>query len=309
MNSQYTLLPATHLIPHIIINFIWAVTIFYLFYVHFIKYFEEVRFVKYLIYSLLSSIVIALIFINIHKFYLPSLKVFTIDGLVPHIIGTFILAQCGSLVKGFENWVDNIKIKAELENRNLKNELELLKSQINPHFLFNTLNNIDTLIHKSPDDASRSLITLSDMLRYMIYETNVPLVPLDKEIEYLKYYIELQKLRISDHTILKLDIENTCKKATIAPMLLLPFVENAFKYVSTDVELPAIEILIKCEDQNLEFNCKNYYSNTNSKNIHSGGVGLENVKRRLELIYARNYSLQISEENHIFNVNLKINLL
>jgi LytS/YehU family sensor histidine kinase len=143
----------------------------------------------------------------------------------------------------------------------------------------------------------------------MIYETNVPLVPLDKEIEYLKYYIELQKLRISDHTILKLDIENTCKKATIAPMLLLPFVENAFKYVSTDVELPAIEILIKCEDQNLEFNCKNYYSNTNSKNIHSGGVGLENVKRRLELIYAKNYSLQISEENHIFNVNLKINLL
>lgn len=309
MNSQYTLLPTTNLNPHIVINFIWAVTIFYLFYAFFIKYFEEARFVKYLIYSLLSSVIIALIFIGFHKFYLPSLKVFTIDGLGPHIIGTFILAQCGSLVKGFENWVDNIKIKAELETRNLKNELELLKSQINPHFLFNTLNNIDALIHKSPDDASRSLITLSDMLRYMIYETNVPLVPLDKEIEYLKYYVELQKLRISDPTILKFDIQNTCKKATVAPMLLLPFVENAFKYALTDDKLPAIEILIKCEDQNLEFNCKNYYNKTIAKSTHSGGVGLENVKKRLELIYAKNYSLQISEENHIFNVNLKINLL
>ncbi|MDA3893803.1 MAG: histidine kinase [Salinivirgaceae bacterium] len=307
MYSQYTILDTFNRLPHIVINIFWAVSVFYLFYFYFIKFFEQAFFVKYLLYSILTGVVVSFIFVPIHKIFLPQLSIFNISEMGPHIVGTFIIAQCGSLVKGFENWVDNIKIKAELETRNAKNELELLKSQINPHFLFNTLNNIDTLIHKSPDDASRSLITLSDMLRYMIYDTNTERVALSKELEYIKHYINLQKLRIPDPDFINTTVPENCSQK-IAPMLLLPFIENAFKYAVNNGQEPRIVIDLNCNDSMLIFKCTNKYSDSNALNINSGGVGLENVKRRLELIYPHKHELKISKENNIFNVELKLEL-
>lgn len=295
-----------HGFPHIVINTVWAGVIFYLFYFYFITYFEKGKFIRYLLISIVSSAIITILFIPFHKIFIPDFQVFTNEMFFPSIIGTFIIAQCGSLVKGFENWVDNIKLKAELENRNLKNELELLKSQINPHFLFNTLNNIDALIHKSPDDASRSLLSLSDMLRYMIYETNTEFVTVEKEIEYLENYIKLQRLRLRNPEVIKMSLSKECRDIKIAPVLFLPFVENAFKYAVSEGILPAIEIDLSCSNGQLIFLCKNYYAPNGVEKIEWGGVGLENVKRRLELIYPKKHEFSIRKENGIFSVELKL---
>lgn len=295
-------------LTHIVINTFWAATIFYVFYFYFIRFFEKGKFVKYLLFSIISSIAITFIYLPIHKLFYNEFEILNYMVFGPPMVGTFLLAQCGTLVRGFENWIDNIKLKAELESRNLKNELDLLKSQVNPHFLFNTLNNIDALIYKSPDDASKSLLTLSDMLRYMIYDTNVSKVALNKEIEHLKRYIELQKLRLKDASFLKTQFPPECSNAQIAPMLLLPFVENAFKFASKKSEFPAIDIHIECSETHINFSCKNIYLINETTRKHTGGVGLENVKRRLELIYPNKHKLIISKENNIFDVQLKLEL-
>ncbi len=299
---------ANYRLIHLIINTIWAITIFYFFYFHSIKYFEKGKLTKYLLFSIISSIIITFLFFPIHKLINPSFDFYNLRYLIPPMVGSFIIAQCGSLVKGFENWVNDIKHKAELENQNLKNELDLLKSQINPHFLFNTINNIDTLIRKAPDEASNSLIALSDMLRYMIYETNNQVVPLDKELEYIQNFIRLQKHRYSKPDFLKIDLPGDCQGLQIAPLLLLPFIENAFKFVATDVQYPAIELTISCNENLLMFSCKNYFNSFTTSTTHTGGVGLENVKRRLELIYKDRYTLNISKNNGIFHVELNLEL-
>lgn len=306
--SQFAIEYNFNSLPHLFINTIWAFAIFYPFYFYFIKYFENGRFVLYLIISLVCSSIITVLFMPLHMIYNNDFSMLGIRSFGPPFAGTFILAQSGSLIRGFENWFENIKLKNELENRNLKNELELLKSQVNPHFLFNTLNNIDTLIHKSPDDASKSLLTLSDMLRYMIYDTNTDVMPLNKEIEHLKRYISLQSLRYKNTNIIHFSFPDNCNDAQLAPMLLLPFVENAFKYASKKEKLPTIELSIECNKNQLLFKCTNYFSNSDTSNTHSGGVGLENVKRRLELIYPKKHMLNISNENNIFSVDLKIDL-
>lgn len=290
---------------HILLNTLWAALAFYLFYVYFIRYLERGNYLKYLLTSVLTSITITFIFIPVHKVFYEEFQVFNPDIFGPPLVGTFLIIQCGSLIRGFENWVDNIKEKAELETRNAKNELELLKSQINPHFLFNTLNNIDALIYKSPDDASHSLLTLSEMLRYMIYETNVEYVPLTKEIEYLQHYISLQKLRLRQPDMVSVELPDKCN-VSIAPMLLLPFVENAFKYSSNKESNFGIDIKLTCDYDEMHFTCLNSFTNKNSIKIHSGGVGLENVKRRLELIYPNKHTLSISIEDGIFKVVLII---
>lgn len=294
--------------PHLIINLFWALAIFYPFYFYFIQFFERGKFVRYFLLAVAASCVATIIFMPLHAIFASDFNVLDYRIFGPPMAGTFILAQCGSLVRGFENWFENIKLKTELENRNLKNELELLKSQVNPHFLFNTLNNIDTLIFKSPDDASKSLLTLSDMLRYMIYETNEEYISLNKEIEHLKSYISLQKLRFKTPNYIQSDFPSNCTNIHIAPMLFLPFVENAFKYVSTKAEHPAINVAIQCSKNQLNFKCTNYYTPTTNNKSHTGGVGLENVKRRLELIYNKKHTLCISKKKHIFNVELNIDL-
>lgn len=294
--------------PHLLINTIWALAIFYPFYFYLIRYFERGKFVAYLLFGLGMSMLITLVFLPTHMILNNDFNPFKIHNFGPPLVGTFILAQCGSLVRGFENWFDNIKLKAELENRNLKNELELLKSQVNPHFLFNTLNNIDTLIHKSPDDASRSLLTLSDMLRYMIYDSNTTLVPLSKELDHLNHYISLQQLRIKDAQFTSIQLPAKCTHLMVAPLLFLPFVENAYKYVEKKGESPAISINMTCSDKTIHFRCKNQYNINSSKDVHTGGVGLENVRKRLELIYPDKHTLTISNENRIFIVKLTLNV-
>lgn len=292
--------------PHFIVNTLWAIFAFYISYMYLMQYFERRQFVRYLLYSIIVCIALTLCMMPLHKVILRSFEVLSPNALLPPVLGTFIIAQCGSLVRGFENWFASMKLKAELENRNLRNELELLKSQVNPHFLFNTLNNIDSLIYTSPDAASKSLITLSELLRYMIYETNADTVPLEKEINYIRKYVELQRLRFKSPETVSLRIEAGGGSTHIAPLLFIPFVENAFKYAESKGKMPVVDISLKDTAGSLTFRCVNYFNPSKISSRKTGGVGLENVKRRLELLYKGKSELTIEKINDTFTVELKL---
>jgi two-component system, LytTR family, sensor kinase len=294
-----------NLMPHMVINTIWALTAFYTFYALMITYFEKKRYTRYLLFSIGICVLCTAVFFLLHLLVISSSNFINIRLIVGSTTGTFILGQCGSLVRGFEYWIENQQRHTEIENRYLRAENELLKSQISPHFLFNTLNNIDSFIYSQPQKASDTLISLSEMLRYMIYETRTEFVPLSKEIEHLRNYICLQKVRLAHAGAIKVILPENCGQLTIAPLLFLPFVENAFKHVSFTGEETAIAITIQYSDEHILFHCTNNYA-PDRKSHENSGLGLKNVKRRLELLYKDKYRLTINKTLTTFDVNLMI---
>ena len=207
------------------------------------------------------------------------------------------------------DWFNKQKQTQELAKKNLQSELSLLKNQINPHFLFNTLNNIDSLIRKNPDHASESIVELSDMMRYMIYETNVEKVPLKKELEYIDNYLALQKLQYFNEDLVEYAITGKPEKIEVAPMLFIPFIENAFKHCTHKETKHAIRFSFTLESDKIGFEAINIADKTQpiSKD-QSSGIGLDTVKRRLEILYPHRYSLQIQEKNDLFCISLMIKI-
>ncbi len=214
----------------------------------------------------------------------------------------------GFLFKTFIEWIYDRKIKAELEKDKVTSQLELLKSQINPHFLFNTLNNIDVLILNEPKRASDYLKKLSEILRFMLYETNTERVPLSKEIEYIKKYIELQKIRTLNDKFVGLEIVGKMKDRFIAPMIFIHFVENAFKYATNKKIENAISIRFDISDNKVSFLCKNHINSTNVSAHENNGLGFRLIKQRLDLIYRMEYNLNVSHEDNWYIVKLEIQL-
>lgn len=209
-------------------------------------------------------------------------------------------------IKLLKYWYKNQQIKTELESKNKTSELALLRSQLNPHFLFNTLNNIDSLILTNPEKASDSIIKLSDILRFMIYDIT-DIISLEKEINYLKSYNSLQKLRFKDPKFVKFTIEGNCVGKTIAPMLFIPFVENAFKHGLKNVKSPGIDIKLKCEKNSINFEVVNYIDeNLEFSKDKTPGIGLANTKRRLELLYPGKHEFSIKRNNGNYIASLKI---
>lgn len=205
------------------------------------------------------------------------------------------------------DWYEAQKLKAELINRNQSSELALLRSQVNPHFLFNTLNNIYSLVYKKSDDAPEAVMKLSSIMRYMLYDATSNQVLLEKEIEYLKSFIELQKLRLRQHDFVEISIHGDPNGKTIAPMLLIPFVENAFKHGSKNVPNPGIRINLFIEPQQIQFIVTNHLKKSSeTSGDPSGGIGMHNIQRRLDLLYPGKHSLVITEDQDIFAVKLVI---
>ena len=205
------------------------------------------------------------------------------------------------------DWYEAQKLKNELITRNQASELALLRSQINPHFLFNTLNNIYSLVYKKSDDAPEAVMKLSSIIRYMLYDATSDQVLLEKEIEYLKSFIELQKLRLRQQDFVELTIEGDANDRTIAPMLLIAFVENAFKHASKNSPVPGIRISLGIEPRKIVFTVTNHIrKSTENPGDATGGIGLHNLQRRLDLLYPGKHSLVITENQDIFTVNLTI---
>jgi len=200
---------------------------------------------------------------------------------------------------------DSLSLASELES-----EMQFLKSQINPHFLFNNLNNLYSYAIEQSPKTPEIILELSGLLRYMLYECKEDFVPLTKEVEKLENFINLSEMQIEERGQVNFSTQNIQSNYQIAPLILIVFIENAFKH-STASQADNIEIDVNLElleTGELEFVCKNSFLLQSNTDSLSNGIGLENVKKRLELIYPNAYQINIQNNNNIYKVSLKIDL-
>ena len=208
----------------------------------------------------------------------------------------------------FRSRSDQRKLE-DLEKQNLEQQLEYLKYQINPHFFMNTLNNIHALVDIDPSKAQETIRELSKMMRFVLYEGDKRGVPLTKEFEFIRTYTKLMQLRYTDKVRITVDMPNEAPDVTIPPLMLISFIENAFKHGISYQHDSFIEIkleLISSPAHYLAFTCLN--SKAETPNQEKGGVGLANVKKRLDLLYDKSYTLNIKDEADIYIVELKLPL-
>ena len=220
--------------------------------------------------------------------------------------GLFVIAMAG-IGKFTFDWFKNLRIREQLEHQNMNSELAFLKTQINPHFLFNTLNNIHTLAYKKADDAPEAIMKLSELMRYMIYESNADQVSLTTELQYLESFIGLQELRFKEKNRVRLKTEGDLQGRKIAPLLLMPFVENAFKHGLVPGREGKIDIELRANER-IHFQVTNPVpTGLKLQKDEAGGIGLQNIQRRLELIYPGKHQLDIKADEESYTVNLTLN--
>ena len=227
--------------------------------------------------------------------------------LFSFFIFLFILASSTAFQMIRDKIRDDERAK-EKETENLKTELSLLRSQVSPHFMFNVLNNMVALARKHSDQLEPSLIKLSSLMRYMLYEADEEKVSLEKEIDYLQSYIDLQQQRFGKNMKLTTSFHILDDQYQIEPMLLIPFVENAFKHGTGMIEDAQIDIELKAEKNILHFSVRNKYGSTAEIKDKTSGIGLTNVTRRLNLLYAGDHTLLITQKDQWFTVSLQLNL-
>ena len=227
------------------------------------------------------------------------------DNIIPH----FFLAVAGAAFKLIYDYSRMQLRMSEMAKEKAEAELNFLKSQINPHFLFNSLNSVYFLIDKQNDEARDALHKFSDMLRYQLYEMNGDQVSIEKEVEYLRGYVDLQKLRSSEQYKVSFMCDESLRDFSIAPLLLIPFVENAFKHISHfNSKLNSVSLEMKKENGRFHFSIENSKEENNASTNKASGIGLKNVKRRLELLYAGKHECSIIDEADRYKVNLSISV-
>ncbi|MGB5555242.1 MAG: histidine kinase, partial [Flavobacteriaceae bacterium] len=184
-------------------------------------------------------------------------------------------------VKSTKRWVKTEAERKEAENVKLQSELQHLHYQLQPHFFFNSLNNIYSLVDSSPDQAKSSIHSLSKLMRYMLYETNMELVPLSKEIDFMKKYIDLMKLRVSDKTMVNYSFPSEETPIRIAPLLFISLIENAFKHGVSATKTSQIDITMTCYDGTIKFSVENTNFPKKTEDKSGSGIGLQNLEKRL----------------------------
>ena len=285
----------------------------YVFYAHlfiFQKYLDKKKYKPYFIY--LSVILVTghipyLIFLWLQNgttdppltyllttSYWADITFFLANSIIVAFIGTLI--------------VNTIK-KGELEKQAINTELVYLKSQINPHFLFNTLNNIHTLIYVQAAAAPEAVMRLSSLMRYMLYESNATAVPLSIELNYLKDYIGLQQLRYQAEDVVDLHVEGDVDKYQIAPLLFVHLLENAYKHSPATLETGTIKVKVSVKHHSVVFSCHNPVANKVDNLLDEpGGLGLANVQKRLQLLYPEKHKLKIDKTETYFRAELEIHV-
>ncbi|WP_366186589.1 sensor histidine kinase [Flavobacterium ovatum] len=225
---------------------------------------------------------------------------------LPILFYLFITAG-STVIKTLSEYYTNQQNKLIAESTRTATELNYLRKQTNPHFLFNALNSIYSLAYQKSDKVPDAIVTLSEMMRYMLYETDNQTVFLEKEINYIKNYIELQKLRLNNIENIYINIHGNTKDKQIEPLLLIAFVENAFKYGTNYKGVAYVKIKITIEDDNLDFWIENKIQEFN-KDPDNSGIGMNNIESRLNLLYPNSHQLTILEQNKNYSVHLKLNL-
>lgn len=291
----------------ILTDLVWVALFYFNAYVLIPKLFYRKKFLLYVLIQLTMLSILA----SFHWFfftYIASHHEFSLSGfLLFNIFPYLFILACSTTYRMIQDRVKTEQISQEKETENLKTELSFLRSQVNPHFMFNVLNNMVALARKKSDLLEPSLIQLSSLLRYMLYETDEEKVPLQKEIEYIHSYVDLQRQRFGKNLALVVDTASVNNHYEIEPMLLIPFVENAFKHGTGLIDKPQIDIALYTENTTLHFVVKNKYSDQyHDVKDKTSGIGLTNVKRRLNLLYGNQHSLSIEKKNGWFITSLTL---
>lgn len=285
----------------------------YVFYAHlfiFQKYLNKKKYKPYFIYLsaiLLTGQIPYLLFLWLRNGTTDSsvLYLFTStywQDATFFLFNSIIIAVIHTLI------LNTIK-KEELQKQAINTELVYLKSQINPHFLFNTLNNIYTLVYFQAPAAPEAVMRLSSMMRYMLYESNATAAPLSRELDYLKDYIGLQQLKYKAHGVVDFRIEGNVEGCQVAPLLFIPLLENAYKHSPANLETGSIKVNVAVKDNWVVFSCQNLVgAKVDNLLEEPSGIGLENVKKRLQLLYPEKHSLHIDKTEIHYMVHLKINV-
>lgn len=294
------------------------VTQFYLFYFFIsVKYLSKKKIAYLIIFGLLFTIIIT-IPVTIFYIYISFPGVFSLTGnkflmaFISYYFRIFetnvMFIMAGSLLKIALLWYESKMKQKEIEKQHIANELALLRAQINPHFLFNTLNNIKSLINSLPSKAIYSVEKLSEIMSYMLYESSEEKVFLESEINYIKNYLDLQKVRYDNQDFVEFQVTGNYAKILIPPLIFMPFIENAFKYGEIFSQVPGIKINIDTKDKDLTFEVMNFVNEDKKLETLNGGFSLNIIKRRLDLLFENTYKLDIKNNDNKYIVKLNLNL-
>jgi len=221
--------------------------------------------------------------------------------------GIFIIMACMAIGYAIQELILKIRKDKEISHEHAIAELQLLKSQISPHFLFNVLNSLYALALERSEETPDVILKLSDILRYSLYETQEKEVPMANEIHIINTYIEIERLRIPESAQVSFIYSGVGATSKIAPMLLLPLVENAFKHgTDSTVGSSYVEAVLSCDADMLTFVCRNSFKESPAKDI--GGIGIQNIRKRLQLLYPQRHSLEIEKKENVFTATLKLKL-
>ncbi len=275
--------------------------VYFNFYYLLTTYFFQKKYIQY--FTILTTMVLILTLIRV---YVDSLLLESITPIIPEnkaifsnmhytvvLLSFVVVLIISSLFKFTSMYYKNIQLRQQLENQHLEAELKFLKAQINPHFLFNTLNNIYTLSYMKSEKATLMIMKLSELMRYMLYDSNQSKVDLQKEIQYLQNYIELQRLKTPDEQTITFEVEGNPQGIKIEPMLLVPLLENSFKHGNIgDDPNGWVHCKLKINPKFLHYTIQNSLPSTPKQKDKQGGIGLENIEKRLQLLYPERYEFK-----------------
>jgi len=302
-NLRTNVVTGWHYIPFVYFNLFYLVP----------KLLLKGRYTQYLLVLLPGILLVTFVSYNLHYWLFSSVLEDTMavavffrswEGLVVILTELLILVALSMTLYLLQQWYQKERYAKELEKQKLEAELNLLKSQVNPHFLFNSLNSIFVMMEKDRLKSKSMLLQLSDVLSHQLYQTQKRSVPLQLEVDNLKNYIELERTRHGDLAKVQVDIQENLNGHLIAPMLLLPIVENAFKHSKSNTDY-WINIGLGLEAHRLSFQVENSQGQNNNE---EGGIGLANLKRQLGLLYPNKHHLAIDQDQNAFAIDLKIEL-
>jgi sensor histidine kinase YesM len=310
--SQFSL--QLSLIKEAVNVFFYAFVVYLNLWVLIPNYLSSKRLVLYSVFLILLAILITpiktyVLFQVISQY--PNVMSEMIESQYIIFLTTLLVLSASTIFKIVFDWLQHQREKKELQTQTMKSELRFLKSQINPHFLFNTLNNLYALTLKKSDLAPEIVLKLSEIMRYMLYEYNERRVPLTKEITYIKNYLALEELRQGKNVKIHFNIEGDPDDISIAPLMFTPFLENSFKHgLNRSITEGYVDILLRIQQDKLFFSVENSKPEALPKpdGRRSGGIGLANVKRRLNLIYPDQYKLHINDMPAAYRIEMEINL-
>ncbi|MEN0047734.1 MAG: histidine kinase [Bacteroidota bacterium] len=299
----------------ILVSFYAAIIYFNLYYL-IPEYLSKNKFLLYSAFLFVSCMIITPLYEITQYFYYEitaneRAQEILLENVNFQFLVTFFVVGTSTILKIISDWVRHTRERQELQTRTMQSELRFLKSQINPHFLFNTLNNLYALTLKKDDKAPEIVIKLSEMMRYMLYECNERRVLLQKEINYIRNYLDLESLRQGKGVSIEFEVNGRVSDQQIAPLMFIPFLENSFKHgLNHSIKEGFVKIELNVDEKEVNFNIENSKADrivtpTRGK---SGGIGLVNVRRRLDLLYPEQYDLSVEDRPNTYAANLLLTL-